>query len=155
MSAATRPDVDPTAPDNRKATLLALDGRCLDRLALPLVLPHCQRGGRRLDILLAHPPQTATAFLGGFLAELERHGIDFRLTSSNVDIDLELTTWVNRLPYVSVILLDCHAHWDGEENPALNSLRARGYRVTSLQNHRQDGKPSRTTLLDSGQAESA
>jgi hypothetical protein len=155
MTAAAKPQEAHPSPGNGQAMLLALDGHCLDRLALPLAIQHCQRGGRRLDILLTHPPQAATTLLGGFLMELERNGIDYRLTSSDQDLGQELLNYVHRFRYISVILLDCLSHWDGEENPALDSLRAWGYRVISLQNHRQDGKASRTTLLDANQLAAA
>ncbi|MEW5787831.1 MAG: hypothetical protein AB1899_08245 [Pseudomonadota bacterium] len=133
-----------------KAVLLALDGRCLDRLALPLALQHCRRGGHRLDILLTQPPRAATTLLGGFLTELERQGIDYRLTSSERDLEQELRSHLHRFRYISVVLLDCLAHWDGEDNPFLEGLRSQGYRVISLEHHRQDGRATRTTLLDAG-----
>lgn len=62
--------------------LLALDGRCIERLALPVALQLSRDASHRLDILIANPPMAVTSLLGGFLMELERHGIDYRLTST-------------------------------------------------------------------------
>lgn len=127
--------------------LLALDGRCVERLALPLAIQLCRGTAKRLDILVANPPKAATTLLGAFLMELERHGIDYRLTSTESDLGMELIHYVHRFQYVSVILLDCLAHWDGESSPTLDSLRSEGYRVISLLDHR-DGGMARTTVLD-------
>jgi hypothetical protein len=108
--------------------LLALDGRCLERLALPIALQLCCGKFHRLDILITNPPKAATSLLGGFLMELERQGIDYRLTSSERELDEELVHHVRRFRYVSMILVDCLEHWDDRHHATLDSLRAEGYR---------------------------
>jgi hypothetical protein len=124
--------------------LLALDGRCLERLALPAAMQICSSSAGRLDILVAHPPKPALSLLAGFLMDLERRGLDYRLTSTEGELDEELVPYVRRLRHVSVILLDCLQHWDGEHDPTLDALRAEGYRVISLLDHRRG---TRTTVL--------
>lgn len=129
--------------------LLALDGRCVERLALPVAVQMCGEGTQRLDILVSKPPKAATTLLAGFLMELERHGIDYRLTSTESDLDGELLHYVHRFQYVSMILLDCLEHWEGEFSPVLDVLRGEGYRVVSLLDHRHRGY-ARTTVLSAG-----
>ncbi len=141
------PPATPHAKLDGQGMLLALDGRCVERLALPLAVQVCNGSSHRLDILIANPPKAATTLLGSFLMELERHGIDYRLTSTESDLGEELIHYVHRFQYVSVILLDCLAHWDGEYSPTLDSLRSEGYRVISLLDHREGGM-ARTTVLD-------
>ena len=80
--------------------------------------------------------------------ELERHGIDYRLTSTERELHEELVHYVHRFRYVSMILLDCLAHWDNRRHATLDSLRSEGYRVISLLDHRETSY-SRATRLDS------
>lgn len=127
--------------------LLALDGRCIERLALPVALQLSRDASHRLDILIANPPMAVTSLLGGFLMELERHGIDYRLTSTEKALHEELVLYVHRFRHVSVILLDCIEHWGEEHNPTLDALRGEGYRVISLLDLHQPGY-SRATFLD-------
>ncbi len=127
-----------------EGVLLALDGRCLERLALPVALQLCGDHARRLDILMAFPPKPAITLLAGFLLDLERHGLDYRLTTTERELSLELVSYLHQARYVSVILLDCLEHWDRGHNPVLDSLRSEGYRVVSLLDHR---KGARTTYL--------
>lgn len=117
--------------------LLALDGRCLERLALPRAVELCRGGSRRLDILLVHPPRAAITLLGSFLMALEGQGIDYRLTSSDKDLHEELVHYLRRFQNVSVILLDCQENWDEDHLDTLDALRAEGYRIISLLDHRQ------------------
>ena len=58
------------------ATLLALDGRCLETLALPTVvqLLHCTPP--RLDILVTNSPKAATTLLGGLLTPVVMSALD-------------------------------------------------------------------------------
>jgi hypothetical protein len=127
--------------------LLALDGRCVERLALPVAVNLCRDSPHRLDILISNPPKAATSLLGSFLMELERHGIDYRLTSSERELYEELVHYVHRFRHVSVILLDCLDHWDDQHHATLDSLRSEGYRVFSLLDH-SDIDYSRATLLN-------
>jgi hypothetical protein len=132
--------------------LLALDGRCLERLALPVALQFCEGYTQRLDILIACAPKPAMSLLAGFLIELERRGLDYRLTTTDRELSDELAGYVRRARYVSVILLDCLEHWERERNPVLDSLRGEGYRVVSLLDHR---KGARTTYLSATRKEAA
>lgn len=136
----------PTHLDGR-GVLLALDGRCLERLALPLAVEMCRGFSHRLDILLTHPPRAAISLLGGFLMALEGQGIDYRLTSSDKDLHEELPHYLRRFQNVSVILLDCRENWDEEHLDTLDDLRAEGYRIISLLNHR-DRDHSRAPRVD-------
>lgn len=146
-STLERPPEQSSAKPDGQGMLLALDGRCVERLALPVAIQVCRGSNRRLDILITNPPKAATTLLGTFLMDLERHAIDYRLTSTESDLGEELVHYVRRFQYVSVILLDCLEHWDGEYAPTLDSLRSEGYRVISLLDHR-DGGFARTTVLD-------
>lgn len=112
--------------------LLALDGRCMDRPALSLALQRCKRSGNRLDILLVNPPKAATLLLGKFLQELEKTGIDYRLTSTEGDLADELPLYVHRFRYISFVLLDCLDKWEERLHPTLDALRQEGYKVLSL-----------------------
>ncbi len=129
----------PSAKVERRGMLLALDGRCLERLALPFAVQLSRGSAHRLEILIANPPKAATSLLGGFLMELERQGVDYRLTSTEKPLYDELVHYVHRFRHVSVILLDCLEHWDEAHNATLDSLRAEGYRVISLIDHREVG----------------
>lgn len=133
---------------NGQGMLLALDGRCVERLALPVAVQMCRGSSQRLDILITNPPKAATSLLGGFLMELERHGIDYRLTSTERELHEELVHYVHRFRYVSLILLDCLEHWGDRHLATLDSLRSEGYRVITLLEHR---KPvyTRATSLES------
>lgn len=133
-----------------ECVLLALDGRCMERHALPVTLQLCGGCARRLDILVAFPPRPAPSLLAGFLMDLELHGLDYRLTTTDRELSLELVTYVHQAPYVSVVLLDCLDHWDRGRDPVLASLRSQGYRVVSLLDHRRG---SRTTFLSAAPRE--
>ena len=128
-----------------REALLALDGRCLERLALPLAVELCQGACRRLDILLSHPPRAAITKLGSFLMALEEQGIDYRLTSADKDLHVELAPYLRRFPTVSVILLDCLENWDEDHLDTLDTLRAEGYRVISLLDHRKSSPGPRVS----------
>lgn len=127
--------------------LLALDGRCVERLALPIAVQLCQGNPHRLDILITNPPKAATFILGSFLMELERQGIDYRLTSTERELHEELVHYVHRFRHVSLILLDCLEHWDERHLATLDSLRSEGYRVISLLDRRM-AVHTRATRLD-------
>lgn len=127
--------------------LLALDGRCVERMALPIAVQLCQGRPHRLDILITNPPKAATFVLGNFLMELERQGIDYRLTSAERELHEELVHYVHRFRHVSLILLDCLEHWDDRHRATLDSLRSEGYRVISLLDQRK-AVHTRATRLD-------
>lgn len=141
-----------SAKPDGQGMLLALDGRCVEHLALPLAVKLCRNSPHRLDILITNPPKAATSLLGGFLMELERHGIDYRLTSTERELHEELVHYVHRFRHISVILLDCLEHWDDRHHATLDSLRFEGYRVISLLDHPEIGF-SRATRLDSNPRE--
>jgi len=119
-----------TFPSN--GMLLALDGRCLNRQALPLALQLCKRSGKRMDILLVNPPKPATLMLGKFLQDLEKEGIDYRLSSGEGDLADELSVYVHRFQHISFILLDYLEKWETRLNSTLNALRQEGYKVLTL-----------------------
>ncbi len=127
------------------ATLLALDGRCIETLALPTVVQlfHCTPP--RLDILVTNSPKAATTLLGGLLMDLERHGIDYRLTSTEGSLTQEMLHYVRRVPCISVILVDCLETCEDES--ILDALRREGYRITCVLNHGLSGG-SCTVVLD-------
>jgi len=127
------------------ATLLALNGHCIETLALPTVVQlfHCTPP--RLDILVTNSPKAATTLLGSLLMELERHGIDYRLTSTEGNLTQEMLHYVRRVQCSSVILVDCLETC--EDEPILYSLRREGYRITRVLNHGLSGR-SRTVVLD-------
>jgi len=112
--------------------LLALDGHCLDRQAIPRALQFCRQTGKRLDILLVNPPQPATLMLGKLLQQLEREGIDYRLTSGEGDLAVELPIYLHRFKYIAFILLDCLDKWEAMLHPTLELLRREGYKVLTL-----------------------
>jgi hypothetical protein len=112
--------------------LLALDGRHLDRAFLPLAVQVCRPVGKRLDILLVNPPKPATLMLWPFLQELEREGIDYRLTSCEGELAEELTRYVHRFRHISCILLDRLDARHTGLHPALHALRQEGYEVLTL-----------------------
>ncbi|OYY94920.1 MAG: hypothetical protein B7Y41_05010 [Hydrogenophilales bacterium 28-61-23] len=112
--------------------LLALDGRCLDRLALPLAFQLCQQSGRRLDILLLNPPKPATLMLGQLLQKLETEGIDYRLTSGEGDLADELPLYLHRFQTISFVLMDCLDKWEAMLQPTLAALRQEGYKILTL-----------------------
>ncbi len=112
--------------------LLALDGRHLDRAALPRALQVCRPVEKRLDILLVNPPKPATLLLWPFLQELEREGIDYRLTSCDGELADELTRYVHRFRHISCILLDRQDACLAGLHPALQALRLEGYEVLTL-----------------------
>jgi hypothetical protein len=133
---ATQNRVNAIFPGN--GMLLALDGRCLDRQALPLALQLCKRYGKRLDILLVNPPKPATLMLGQFLQKLEIEGIDYRLSSGEGDLADELPLYLHRFQAISFILLDCLDKWEAMLHPTLDGLRREGYKVLTLLDREHD-----------------
>jgi len=112
--------------------LLALDGHCLERQAIPYTLQYCRRNGKRLDILLVNPPKPATLMLGKLLKQLEQEGIDYRLTSGEGNLADELLLYLHRFKYISCVLLDCLDKWEAMLHPTLAALHLEGYRVLTL-----------------------
>lgn len=143
---AARARKQTTFPDN--GMLLALDGRCLDRLALPHTLQLCKCYGRRLDILLVNPPKPATLILGQRLQALEREGIDYRLSSGEGDLAVELPVYLHRFPTLSCVILDCLDKWETKLHPTLNDLRREGYRILTLLDRETDLAVSNAEWMD-------
>lgn len=115
--------------------LLALDGLCLERPALPHVLELCRNNGNRLDILLLNAPKPATLMLGKLLLQLEKEGIDYRLSSSEGALADELPLYLHRFKYVSFVLLNCLDKWDIRLHATLNALSLDGYKVLTRLAH--------------------
>lgn len=128
--------------------LLALDGRCMDRPALPLALQLCKRSYKRLDILLLNPPRAATSMLWEFLQELEKEGIDYRLTSTEGELADELPLYIHRFRYISLVLLDCLDKWEARLHPTLDALRQEGYKVLTLLDRAHDAPVSGSAWKD-------
>lgn len=135
-AASARSPAKPAVPAN--GILLALDGRCLERPALPLALQLCRQRGKRLDILLLNPPRPATWMLGQFLQRLEEENVDYRLTSMEGELADELPRYVHRFRSISVILLDCLGKWGSKRHPTLSALSQEGYQVRVLLDREQD-----------------
>jgi len=112
--------------------LLALDGHCLERPALSRVLQLCRQTGKRLDILLLNAPKQATLMLGRLLQQLEKEGIDYRLTSGEGEMVIELPLYLHRFKHIAFILMHCLDKWEAMVDPALTTLRQEGYKVLSL-----------------------
>jgi hypothetical protein len=112
--------------------LLALDGHCLERQAIPRALQFCRQTGRRLDILLVNPPKPATLMLGKLLQQLEKEGIDYRLTSGEGNLAQEIPLYLHRFKNISFVLLDCLDKWEDILHPTLDVLRLEGYKVLTL-----------------------
>ncbi len=115
--------------------LLALDGLCLERPALPHALQLCRSNGNRLDILLLNAPKPATLMLGKLLQQLEKEGIDYRLSSSEGELADELPLYLHRFKYISYVLLNCLDKWDTRLHATLNALSLDGYKVLTRLAH--------------------
>lgn len=122
--------------------LLALDGRCLERQAIPRALPLCRQIGKRLDILLMNPQKPATMILGKLLPLLEMEGIDYRLTSGEGDLAVEIPLYLRRFRAISVVLMDCLDQWEAILHPTLDALRRDGYQVLTLLDRENDLLPA-------------
>jgi len=116
----------------RNGILLALDGNCLERQAIPHALQFCRQTGKRLDILLVNPPKPATLMLGKLLQQLEKEGIDYRLTSGDGDLADEIPLYLRRFQSISFVLMDCLDKWETILHPTLDALRRDGYQVLTL-----------------------
>lgn len=115
--------------------LLALDGLCLEQPALPHVLQLCRSTGNRLDILLLNAPKPVTLILGKLLQQLEKEGIDYRLSSGEGALADELPVYLHRFKYISFILLNCLDKWDTRLHATLNVLSLDGYKVLTQLTH--------------------
>lgn len=116
--------------------LLALDGLCLEQPALPHVLHLCRSNGNRLDILLLNAPKPVTLMLGKLLLQLEKEGIDYRLSSGDGALADELPVYLHRFKYISFVLLNCLDKWDTRLHATLHTLSRDGYKVlTRLAHH--------------------
>jgi hypothetical protein len=124
--------------DTSNGILLALDGYCLERQAVPYALQYCRRNGKCLDILLVNPPKQATMMLGELLQQLEREGIDYRQTSGEGNLADELLLYLHRFKYISCVLLDCLDKWEAMLHPTLVALHQKGYRILTLPDREQE-----------------
>ena len=115
--------------------LLALDGLCLERPALPHALHLCRSNGNRLDILLLNAPRPATLMLGKLLQQLEREGIDYRLSSGEGVLADELPLYLRRFKYISFVVLNCLDKWDARLHATLHTLSRDGYKVLTRLAH--------------------
>ena len=118
-----------------QGVLLALDGLCLERPALPDTLHLCRSNGNRLDILLLNAPRPATLMLGKLLRQLEKEGIDYRLSSGEGALADELPLYLHRFKYISFVLLNCLNNWDTRLHATLDALRQDGYKVMTRLTH--------------------
>jgi len=118
--------------------LLALDGHCLERQAIPRALHFCRQTGKRLDILLVNPPKPATLILGKLLQQLEKEGIDYRLTSGEGNLAEEIPLYLHRFQSITFVLLDCLDKWEAILHPMLDTLRRDGFRVLTLLDREND-----------------
>jgi hypothetical protein len=109
--------------------LLALDGLCLEPPALPDTLQLCRSHGNRLDILLLNAPKPATLILGKLLRQLEKEGIDYRLSGGEGALADELPVYLHRFKYISFVVLNCLDKWDARLHTTLHALSLEGYKV--------------------------
>lgn len=134
--AAGRPDV--AQPYSRRwaqhqqpgfRVLLALDGQELNRDLLDRALECCVKLTERLDVLLVRPPKAPTFLLGGLLMRLERHGVDYRLTSAEGTLGDEVLGYLRRFQGIRTVVLDRH---DKLPIQTLAQLLAGDYRLITL-----------------------
>lgn len=109
--------------------LLAMDGLCMEKPALPYILQLCRSNGNRLDILLLNPPKPATLMLGKLLLQLEKEGIDYRLSSGEGALADELPVYLHRFKYISLVVLNCLEKWDAKLHATMHTLSQDGYKV--------------------------
>lgn len=121
--------------NTNKGVLLALDGLCLEQPALPDVLKLCRSNGNRLDILLLNAPKPVTLMLGKLLLQLEKEGIDYRLSSGEGALADELPLYLHRFKYISFVLLNCLDKWDTRLHATLTALSQDGYKVLTRLAH--------------------
>jgi hypothetical protein len=112
-----------------RGILLALDGLCLEQPALPDVLKLCRSNGSRLDILLLNSPKPVTLMLGKLLQQLEREGIDYRLSSGEGTLADAVPAYLHRFKYISWVLINCFDKWDTRLHAMLDTLNLDGYKV--------------------------
>jgi hypothetical protein len=115
--------------------LLALDGLCLEQPALPHALELCRNNGNRLDILLLNAPKPVTLMLGKLLQQLEKEGIDYRLSSGEGALADELPVYLHRFKYISFVVLNCLDKWDTRLHATLKTLSRDGYKVLTRLAH--------------------
>lgn len=137
--AAGRPDV--AQPYSRRwaqhqqpgfRVLLALDGQELNRDLLDRALECCVKLTERLDVLLVRPPKAPTFLLGGLLMRLERHGVDYRLTSAEGTLGDEVLGYLRRFHGIRTVVLDRH---DKLPIQTLAQLLRGDYRLITLAEH--------------------
>lgn len=118
--------------------LLALDGFCLEPQAIPHALQLCRQTGKRLDILLVNPPKPATLMLGKLLQQLEKEGIDYRLTSGEGELADEIPLYLHRFKHISFVLLACLNKGETRLHSTLHALHRDGYKVLTLLDREND-----------------
>lgn len=118
-----------------RGILLALDGHCLVQPALPDVIQLCRTNGNHLDILLLNAPKPVTLMLGKLLRQLEKEGIDYRLSSGEGVLADELPVYLRRFKHISLVLLNCLDKWDTRLHATLDTLIVDGYKVLTRRTH--------------------
>jgi hypothetical protein len=74
--------------------------------------------------------------LGKLLLQLEKEGIDYRLSSGEGALADELPVYLRRFKYISFVLLNCLDKWDTRLHATLHALSRDGYKVqTRLAHH--------------------
>lgn len=122
----------PRLPYPKFRMLLALDGAGLNRAVLSAALPCCLRLSDRVDILVVNSPKATTFLLGGLLPQLERYGVDYRLTSTEGAPGDEVVRYLRRFQGIKTVVVDSLRHWEKASGAAMAGLRRDGYRFIAL-----------------------
>lgn len=112
--------------------LLALDGERLKRETLSSVVQLCRQITHRMDILMISPSKEPLQALGKFLQALESAGIDYRLTSTEGDLEEETLRYVQRRRQISVVLIGSDRERTDKMDETFGRLREMGYPVGVL-----------------------
>ncbi len=73
--------------------------------------------------------------LGKLLQQLEREGIDYRLSSGEGALADELPLYLRRFKYISYVVLNCLDKWDARLHATLHTLSRDGYKVLTRLAH--------------------
>lgn len=119
-------------PLGKGVALLALDGERLKRETLSSVVQLCRQITHRMDILMISPPKEPLQALGKFLQALESAGIDYRLTSTEGDLEEETLRYVQRRRQISVVLIGSDRERTDKMDETFGRLREMGYPVGVL-----------------------
>jgi len=110
--------------------LLALDGRRVSRDLLERALPCCRRLTKRLDVVVVQAPLAPTFLLGSLLIRLERHGIDYRLTSAEGGFGDAVLGYLRRFQGIRTVVLD---RIEALPSQTLACLQDEGYRLIAME----------------------